>query len=104
MDKKRQLKKSLTGFEVELFTVDKEGYLTHAADFLLKKARQDKRDFNIKKEISLNMIEVASYPSEMIPRTMDYLLEELDYLTGIAERYNVLLCPLADRKSTRLNS
>src|SRR3989338_1577872 len=95
MPNKQPLKKSLTGFEVELFTVDREGYLAHAADFLLKKARQDKRDFNIKKEISLNMIEVASYPSEMIPRTMDYLLEELEYLTGIAERYNVLLCPLA---------
>ena len=70
-DKKFPLKKSLTGFEVELFTIDK-----------------------IKKECAGNMIEIASYPNEMLPDTMGHLLDELEYLASIAEKEGILLCPL----------
>ena len=89
----RQLKKSLTGLEVELFTINENGSIANAADILLKKAKSD-NNLTLKKEISLNMIEIASYPSETIPNTMDNLLKELEYLASIAEKENILLCPL----------
>ena len=90
---KKPLKKSLIGFEVELFTINKNGYIVNGADILLKKAKQDK-NITIKKECAGNMIEVASYPNEMVPHTMRHLLEELEYLISIAEKENILLCPL----------
>ena len=90
---KKPLKKSLIGFELELFTINKEGFIVDAADKILKKTKSDK-NFNIKKECATNMIEVASYPNEMVPNTMDHLLTELEYLVSIAEKENALLCPL----------
>ena len=41
---KRLLKKSLIGFEVEMFTLNKNGYMINAADKLLKKAKSDKNE------------------------------------------------------------
>lgn len=90
---KRPLKKSLTGFEVELFTINREGYIVGEADKLLKKSKSDK-NFTIKKECATNMIEIASYPSENIPDTMEFLLRELEYLASAAEKEGILLYPL----------
>lgn len=92
--KKFPLKRSLTGFEVELFTIDKKGRIVNGADILLKKAKSDK-NLTIKKEISHNLIEIASYPDNNIPGTMDNLLAELQYVTEIARQENILLCPLS---------
>lgn len=93
IQKKQSLKKSFTGFEVELFTINKNGYIINGADILLKKAKQDK-SITIKKECAGNMIEVASYPNEIVPHTMKHLLDELEYLISIAKKENILLCPL----------
>jgi len=90
---KKPLKKSLIGFELELFTINKRGFIVDAADKILRKTKNDK-NFNIKKECATNMIEVASYPNEMVPNTMDHLLTELEYLVLVAEKENTLLCPL----------
>ena len=79
MPNKQPLKKSLIGFEVELFTINNNGYIVDAADKLLKKAKADK-NLAVQKECASNMIEIASYPSENIQNTMDYLLSELEYL------------------------
>ena len=90
---KRSLKKSLTGFEVEMFTINREGYIVGEADKLLKKSKSD-RNFTIKKECAANMIEIASYPGENVRNTMDYLLRELEYLVSISEKEKIFLCPL----------
>ena len=91
---RRPLKKSLIGFEVEMFTINRKGALVNAADILLKKAKHDKK-LTLKKEIALSMIEIANYPNSTVPETMAHLLEEIEYLISIAEKENVLLCPLA---------
>ena len=85
---KRSLKKSLTGFEVEMFTINREGYIVGEADKLLKKSKSD-RNFTIKKECAANMIEIASYPGENVRNTMDYLLRELEYLVSISEKEKI---------------
>ena len=92
-EKKRNLKRSLVGFEVELFTMNRKGFIIDGADKLLKKARQDK-NLTLKPECAENMIEIASFPSEMVPHTMEHLLRELEYLISTAEKENILLCPL----------
>ena len=89
----RPLKKSLTGFEVELFTLNEKGYVNNSSDVILKKAKKDK-NITIKKECAEGIIEIASYPSFKIANTMDYLLRELEYITDLAEKNNILLCPL----------
>lgn len=93
MGKKQLLKRSLIGFEVELFTIDKKGYIFNGADTILKRAKQGK-NLTIKKECAGNMIEIASYPNEMVPHTMKHLLDELEYLVSIAEKEGILLYPL----------
>jgi len=93
MPNKQPLKKSLIGFEVELFTINNNGYIVDAADKLLKKAKADK-NLAVQKECASNMIEIASYPSENIQNTMDYLLSELEYLVSTAEKQDILLLPL----------
>src|SRR3989344_5753275 len=89
----KTLKKSLTGFEVEFFTLDGDGYVINAADRLLKKAKLDK-NLTIKKECAHNMIEIASYPDRTVKDTMNHLLRELEYLVAEAQKENILLCPL----------
>ena len=91
---RKPLKNSLIGFETEMFTIGRNGALVNAADILLKKAKQDK-NLTLKKEIARSMIEIASYPNATVPETMLHLLEETEYLISIAEKENVLLCPLA---------
>ena len=93
MIKKQPLKRSFIGFEVELFTINKNGYIVNGADTILKRAKQDK-NLTIKKECAGNMIEIASYPNEMVPHTMEHLLDELEYLISIAKKEDILLCPL----------
>src|SRR3989339_43996 len=93
MPNKQPLKKSLIGFEVELFTINNNGYIVDAADKLLKKAKADK-NLAVQKECASNMIEIASYPSENIQNTMDYLLSELEYLVSTAQEKYILLLPL----------
>lgn len=93
MKSKKPLKKSLTGFEIELFTIDSQGKIVNAADDILNKAKKG-GSMSIKKENSLSMIEVASYPNEMIPDAMNHLLDELEHAIQIAEKFGALLCPL----------
>ncbi|MAG92037.1 hypothetical protein CMO83_05155 [Candidatus Woesearchaeota archaeon] len=92
---KRTLKRSMTGFEVELFTINRKGMMVDMADKLLKKARSDK-NLAVKEEIGLNQIEIACLPNEKIPNAMDNLLKEVEYLVSIAEKEDTLLCPLGN--------
>ena len=91
--KKQPSKKSLIGFEVELFTINRDGCIVNGSDLLLKKAKE-KKNLALKKECAGNMIEIASYPNEIMPYTMKHLLDELEHLISIAEKENILLCPL----------
>lgn len=93
------LKKSLTGFEVEFFTLNKSGFIANAADPILKSIKQTKNQA-IKKECAHNMIEIASYPNEMIPHSMGHLLNEIEILAEAARKKNFLLCPLGTYPGT----
>ncbi|HLC60063.1 MAG TPA: glutamate-cysteine ligase family protein [Candidatus Nanoarchaeia archaeon] len=90
---KHPLKKSMTGFEVELFTINKNGFVMSGADRLLKISKRDKKP-TVKKESTTNIIEIASYPGEAILETTDHLLKDVEYLTTVAEKEDILLCPL----------
>tara|TARA_Y100000310_G_scaffold345846_1_gene471102 strand:- start:199 stop:1530 length:1332 start_codon:yes stop_codon:yes gene_type:complete len=94
MAKKQPLKRALVGFEIEFFTLNKNGYVVNAADVLLKKAKKGKSELNVKTECAKNLMEIASYPNEQVLDTMDNLLGELEYLLSIAEKEELLLLPL----------
>jgi len=89
----KPLKKSLIGFEIELFTINNEGYIVNLADKILKKAKSMK-NLTIKKECATNMIEIASYPNETVPYAIKHLLNELEQIIFVAEKEGALLCPL----------
>jgi hypothetical protein len=90
---KRVLKKSMVGFEVELFTLNHQGYVISAADSLIRKVKSDNA-MTIKKECTTNFVEIASYPNVNIHENMDHLLAEIEYLVSIAEENDTYLCPL----------
>ena len=60
--KQQPSKRALTGFEIELFTLNKNGYVVNAADVILKKANNGKGKLNIKQECAKNLIEITSFP------------------------------------------
>lgn len=90
---RKPLKRSLTGFEIELFMIDRNGRVVDGADILLKKVPSE-RALSIKKECSASMIEIATTPHEMVKDTMLSLLDELEWLVTEAEKENLLLLPL----------
>ncbi|HIH91613.1 TPA: hypothetical protein HA281_02315 [Candidatus Woesearchaeota archaeon] len=87
-------KNSLTGFEVELFTLDRNGTVVNGADDLLKQAAKDKRTA-LKGECAGNMLEIVGDPHRNVPNAVGSLLSNIEYAVDIAEKKNMLLCPLA---------
>jgi hypothetical protein len=86
-------KKSQVGFEVEMFIIDKKGFIVNKADNLLMKFANTKQ-ITIKQECAKNMIEIASYPDINIKDTMRNLLKELDLLVPLAEKEGISFYPL----------
>jgi hypothetical protein len=91
---KRPLKRSMIGFEMELFTINEDGFIVNGADAIISKLRSSDIGL-VKKECAGNMIEVLSKPSRIVTHAMDSLLTELEYLISIADEEGILLCPLA---------
>lgn len=89
-----KLKNSLTGFEVELFTLDSRGKVINGADGLLQRAAKDKRAA-LKKECAGNMLEIVGNPHRNVPNAVSSLLSNIEYAVDMAEKKSMLLCPLA---------
>lgn len=87
-------KMALTGFEIELFTLDSDGNVIGGADSLLKKAKSGS-GFTVKKECALNMVEIASDPGTSVPAAMGNLLSGIGRLLSVAGGEGMMLCPLS---------
>lgn len=92
MAKQNNLKKSLIGFEIELFTLDRKGKVTDGAEKLLEDAAKDRR-IGLKKECAKNIIEVVSGPHEDVSKSMAGMLAEIQYAVDFAHNNGMLLCP-----------
>ena len=93
MTKKRPLKKSLTGLEIELSTLNEKGEMTFEADKLIAKVKRENKEVDIIKENSKNMIELRSYPSTKVSNTALNLLNNLQTVLEVAEKNNIVLFP-----------
>jgi hypothetical protein len=85
--------KAMSGFEVEYFLIDRKGEIAHDADLILKDAAKSKNT-GIKREVAKNFIEIAAKPHEKIPYSAGYLIQEIEALSAIAEKYHMQLLPL----------
>ncbi|MBN1156230.1 hypothetical protein JXA85_01315 [Candidatus Woesearchaeota archaeon] len=90
---KKQLNKSLVGFEVELFTINGKGRIVAGADTLIKRAKKLGLKY-VKKECSKNVIELAADPDEIVPESMGNVLDELEKICSFGEKKDIFLCPL----------
>ncbi len=92
---KNVLKKSMIGMEVEMFTLDENGNMANSADLLIKEVKKKYPAVDILKECGRSMIEIKSFPNEMISDTMEHLLEQMESVLICAEKENIMLFPLA---------
>jgi carboxylate-amine ligase len=93
MLKKKPLKKSLTGLEIELSTLNEKGEMIFAADQLISKVKRKDKNVDIVKECSKNMIEIRSYPSTKVSNTALNMLNSLQVVLEVAEKNNIVIFP-----------
>ena len=95
MQRKKPLKKSKSGEEVEFFVLDNKGYLVNDAPKLIKKAKRKYPKLGVQYEAGQNMVELASYPSVRVLDTFIDLLEKIKMLIEVADSNEYVLYPNA---------
>ncbi|MFT4343833.1 MAG: glutamate-cysteine ligase family protein, partial [Candidatus Woesearchaeota archaeon] len=86
---KLPLKRSMSGYETEMFVLDENGKLT-SADSLLNRA---KKTIPVQKECSKYMLEVACLPAKRLSTTGRYLIDNLEELGELAQKNGNALYP-----------
>jgi hypothetical protein len=81
------------GMELELFTLDKNGYITSAADRLVKRVKKEFPNIGIKGEIGRHMIELFCLPEQNIPNIMSTLMDDFKSVLYCAEKEEIVLYP-----------
>lgn len=81
------------GTELELFTLDKNGYVVNEAPKLIRDIKKNFKAVEIQKEIGQNMIEVNSQPDANVPNALDKLMVHLENMLYAAEKRNLVLFP-----------
>jgi hypothetical protein len=86
----RPIKRSLSGYEIEMFVLDSRGALADA-DRLIGKAQ--KRDIPVKKECAKSMLEIVCMPHSRLSFTSINLINSLIDLARIAKKEGLHLFP-----------
>jgi gamma-glutamyl:cysteine ligase YbdK (ATP-grasp superfamily) len=84
-DKKRPLKKSMSGEEIEFFVLNHKGRMVNDAPELIRVANKKYPGLNIMPEAGQNMVEIASFPSVNVLDTFIDLLEKTKVLIEAAD-------------------
>jgi len=87
------LKRSLSGYELELVTLDENGVVVDKCDEIIRKTKSKYPNVQIVREVGKHMLEVQSYPEKTITDTSLNLLENLEKVTEVARSNNCLLFP-----------
>lgn len=85
------LKKLKFGIEIELFTLDKNGYMIDAGRRLIEAVNRMYPEVIIKKESSASMVEINSGPSTNIPELMTNTLNDFEKVIHVAEKEDIVL-------------
>ena len=86
-------KKSTTGLEVELFTVDGEGKLVNKADEVMDATKGKGLSSYVRQEISTCLLEIGSDPGPSVRDMALPFLEKVYEVVEIAEEKNIYLLP-----------
>ncbi|KHO45166.1 MAG: hypothetical protein QS98_C0012G0006 [archaeon GW2011_AR3] len=84
-----------TGFEMEMFTLDKEGHVVYEQDYIISRAKKYFKDVSVVKEVGKHMVEVGSQPSSDLRTSFNHILYTLEKTWEVAEKKNLLLYPFA---------
>jgi len=91
--KKRSIKKSKSGSEIEFFILNNEGYVIKDAKNFIKLVNRNYPELDVRPEAGKSMIEIGSYPSVNVLDTFVELLEKIKKLIEIADKNDYVLYP-----------
>jgi len=92
---KSPLKRSMSGYEIEMNIVDEQGKISYESGKLISDAKKEDKEFPIHKEFGKNMIELTAMPHVDIQKTAIYLIDNIQKTLDICEKHKLLLLPLA---------
>lgn len=93
--KKRPLKISKTGMEIEFFILDEQGNVSNKADFFIEQCKKADKSMTIKKECSKTMVELYSYPNVKVYDSAAGIIKNLLKVIEVAEENNFVIFPNA---------
>lgn len=93
--KKTPLKRSKTGLEVEVQTLNEKGYIVNKVDFLIKEIKKINRNLPLEKECAHQMLEFFSFPSVHVQNTALDILKTYKAVLEAAEKNNIVIYPLS---------
>ena len=89
------LKRSLSGYEIELCLIDEQGDVSNESDKIIKGCMTIDKKFPIQEEVSHNMIEITALPHSKVQRTALFLINNVEQALDISEKHNLSCIPLA---------
>ena len=93
MEKKYIRKHFKFGIELELFTLDEKGFMSHEAGTLIQEVQKKFPHIDIQKECGQNIIEIGCKPHVLIPNIMKQVVQDLQNILSYAQEQNIFLYP-----------
>ncbi|MFC1800585.1 glutamate-cysteine ligase family protein [Nanoarchaeota archaeon] len=90
---KKPLKRSLSGMEIECFTLDNSGKLVFDVDKIIKHVAKKHPEVEIRKECCKSMLELGSFPTIRVYNTGLDILQNLEKVITSAEDLGLHLLP-----------
>jgi len=97
---KKPLKRSKTGYEIELAILDNDGNISNTAPEILDIAKKKLPELPIKKEIPQHMLEIHSFPSIHVQNTALSLIENVEKVMDVIHKKDCYLFPLGTYPGT----
>lgn len=97
---KKPLKRSKTGYEIEVSILDHKGNVTNKAPEILKICKKKFPELPITKEIPKHVLEIRSFPSINVQNTALSLIENTEKIIDLLHKKDSYLCPLATYPGT----
>lgn len=89
------LKRSLSGYEIELSLIDEQGDISNDSDKIIKGCRAIDNKFHIQEEVAHNMIEITALPHSKVQRTSLFLINNVEQAMNVCEKHHLACIPLA---------
>ncbi|MCK4327764.1 MAG: hypothetical protein KAW41_04820 [Candidatus Diapherotrites archaeon] len=92
---KSPLKRSKTGIEIEIQTLDEKGYIVNKADLVIRECKKRDKEMPIVQEEAKHMVELTSFPSVKVQNIALDIIKSYKTLIEVAEGHNILIYPLS---------